>query len=844
MAVTTYTVKRGDTLWDIAKTYASSISGSTIQARINTLVKLNDIKNPDLILVGQVLKLSSSSSSSSSSSTKSNVVTINLFGLQASDETGRAMYATWKWSRSNTDHYKVRWRYYADGVWWIGSETTTTSYESAYCQSTYSAPSNAKKVRLSVQPISKTYKDSNSNEHHYWTVGYCTEKEYDFANNPPSKPSNLSAEIKDLTLTAKIENINASDLNATEIEFEIVKNNTTKFKTGKATINTSTNFVSYSCTVSAGGDYKVRCRAVRGSLTSGWTDYTSNYGTKPIAPSAITTCRANDYANDEITVYLEWTEVTTATSYTIEYTTNKNYFDGSDQTTSKTGIEFNHYELTSLELGKEYFFRVRAVNDNGESDWTAIKSIVVGTKPAAPTTWSSTTTVTTGEQLTLYWVHNAEDGSSQTYAELELYINDSKETHTIENDRSEEDKDKMSSYVIDTSEYEEGVKIQWRVRTAGITKVYGDWSIQRTVDVYAPPTLELSVTDQNGELIETLTSFPFYISALAGPETQSPIGYQLKIAANEFYETIDDVGNTKTINRGDNIYSKYFDTNSQLLVEMSANNIDLETGMSYTITCIVTMNSGLTAEISHEFAVSWEDMTYMLGTDISIDEETLTASVRPYAQDDYGVLVEDITLAVYRREFDGSFTELAKGINNSNNTFITDPHPALNYARYRVVAKTNSTGAISFYDVPSHPVGGTSVIIQWDEEWSTFDTSDEYSIERPPWSGSLLRLPYNIDVSDSFKGDVALVEYIGRKHPVSYYGTQLGVTSSWSVQIPKSDSETLYALRRLSIWSGDVYVREPSGSGYWANVNVSFSQKHCDVTIPVTLDITRVEGGV
>ena len=117
-------------------------------------------------------------------------------------------------------------------------------------------------------------------------------------------------------------------------------------------------------------------------------------------------------------------------------------------------------------------------------------------------------------------------------------------------------------------------------------------------------------------------------------------------------------------------------------------------------------------------------------------------------------------------------------------------------------------------------------------------------LDQPAWSGSLLRLPYNIDISDNYGADVSLIEYIGRKRPVSYYGTQLGETSTWNVEIDKADKETLYALRRLAIWMGDVYVREPSGSGYWANIVVSFGQKHCEVTIPVTLDITRVEGGM
>ena len=141
-------------------------------------------------------------------------------------------------------------------------------------------------------------------------------------------------------------------------------------------------------------------------------------------------------------------------------------------------------------------------------------------------------------------------------------------------------------------------------------------------------------------------------------------------------------------------------------------------------------------------------------------------------------------------------------------------------------------------------VGEKAVIIQWDETWSEFDTTSEDAMEQPAWSGSMLKLPYNIDVADSNSSDVTLVEYIGRRHPVSYYGTQLGTTATWNVDIDKKDKETLYALRRLMVWMGDVYVREPSGSGYWAHISVSFKQTHCELTIPVQLDITRVDGGV
>ena len=255
------------------------------------------------------------------------------------------------------------------------------------------------------------------------------------------------------------------------------------------------------------------------------------------------------------------------------------------------------------------------------------------------------------------------------------------------------------------------------------------------------------------------------------------------------------------------------------------------------------MNSGLTAEASTTFTVSWTDEHYAPDAKIGINSDTLTAYINPYCRDTDGNLVDGVTLSVYRREFDGSFTEIATGISNTNNTYVTDPHPALDFARYRIVAISTSTGAVSFYDPPGYPVKEKAVVLQWSEAWTSFESSNEDPLEQPAWSGSMLKLPYNIDVSDNRKLDVSLVEYIGRKHPVSYYGTQLGESASWKMEIDKKDKETLYALRRLSIWLGDVYVREPSGSGYWASISVSFSQKHCELTIPVTLDITRVTGG-
>ena len=742
------------------------------------------------------------------------------------------------------DHFNVKWFYDAgNGFWYDGTEEDVEQYDTA--ESTYSPPEGAIGVWVHVTPVAKTYEtgpDNNKVQVPYWN-GTPVAQTFYLSEWRPETPSVPTVEIDGTTLTCSIENI--TDSRADQIQFEIF-NETGKIHT--ATVRVIAQRATYTYEVPAGGSYRVRCRALNvvgtGTQYSVWTDLSSAVQAVPSAPESIITLRALSSTS----VYLEWSSVESADTYDIEYTTNINYFDGSNSTTTQTGIEQTHYTLTGLETGDEYFFRVRAVNEQGGSGWSEIKSIAIGKAPAAPTTWSSATTVIVGKPLNLYWVHNAEDGSKETYAEVEITVGDDKQTHTVRNPTADDDEaeETTSFYAVDTSEYTEGTQLKWRVRTAGVTNTYGDWSIMRTVDIYAQPTLVLTLTNQNGDTVETLDSFPLYIKGLAGPSTQMPIGYHVEITANSGYETVDNMGNTVRIKTGEAVYSKYIDTNDPLLIELNAGNIDLQNDITYTVTVIASMNSGLTVTASDTFSVSWADVSYEIDCSIAIDPDIYAAYITPYCSDpdeDYAI-VSGVHMAVYRREFDGSFTEIATGIDPSKSTTVTDPHPALDFARYRVVATDDATGAVSYYDPPGYPTGGQEVVIQWDEKWVDFEIPENTTREEPVWQGSMLKLPYNIDVSDNNTPEVTMVNYIGRTYPVSYYGTAIDTTSSWSVEIPASDSETIYALRRLSVWKGDAYVREPSGTGYWANITVSFTKTHMELTIPVSFTITRVEGGM
>lgn len=784
---------------------------------------------------------------------------IDKIGIQNDSKT---MFCTWKWGKKHTKEYKVIWYYSTgDGVKFIGSETTET-----HKQSTYSIPDNAKTISVKVKPIStkhKVKKGKKTKEVSYWNANWSSEKTYVLNKHmEPDKPSAPTVTVDKFRLTASCENLSDDPNNKpTSIIFRVVRNNSSSaFATNWAKV--ANRSASCSWNISAGAKYKVQCRAYRSKLYSDWSDFSAEVETIPAVPKDITSCRARSSTEIEV----KWSAVSNATSYEVQYTTKREYFNTNPDGVSTKTIESGTTAIVSgLDEGGEYFFRVRAKNSQGESGWTGIKSCKVGKKPAAPTTWSSASKAMTTDQITLYWVNNSQDGSKATKSEIYIYKDGALHStpvvvHSYNGETEDEEEEKTHSYVLDSTILGDGAIIKWKVRTMGVITEWSDFSVERTIDVYAPPTLELSLSDKEGNALETISHFPLYIKGVAGPVNQAPIGYHISIVSLMDYEYEDQVGETRQVLDGQEVYSKYFDIGTDLLLELNANHVDLENGVNYSIIGTVTMNSGLTAKSEIQFNVDWIDESYYIDAEIFYDDSTYSCIVKPYAYtlpEDYDpdtstvepeeTIVDGVTLNLYRRDSNGEFIEIATGIENTKNTYITDPHPALDYARYRVVAISKNTGAVSFEDVPAYPIDETSVIIQWDEKWENLITSEEEPDVFPDendWTGSRVILKYNIDVADKNSIDVSLIEYVGRKRPVSYYGTQLGESSSWKVDIPKDDEETLYALRRLAIYTGDVYVREPSGTGYWASISVSMNINHCQLTIPVTLDITRVEGGM
>lgn len=807
------------------------------------------------------------------------------------------LLATWDWQNYYTEKYSYQWQYSAGQGWLLDSEGSVEYRSGVSRSSTVNVRDNAKLYRFRVKPISKTHKVKKTKKVNgkkktyevteaYFNSDWSSWKQVDIRSQRPPTPSapNTSMMYTKKRIVASIDiNLSNSGVNRiAKIVFQLY-NATRSVEAERKTANVSTQTGRASVNFDITNDgcaYRVRCYAIdtEGQESSQWSVWSPTppeaLRALPVTPSKIESLKLVTSENNIKTVELSWKHPGgKVDSYELQYTTNKNWFD----TTTKVKTETPNtnswiFDLsTDSELsGNTWYFRLRSVNETGHSEWCPISMLTIGEKPNPPTTWSSKTTAISGDLVPLYWVHNTVDGSRETAAQIQIIVNGVVQSIIpIDNNRSVEET--IGEYVINTGAYADGAKFEWRVRTKGIYDEYSDWSITRLINIVSPPVLELGVSEENsnwywdllnfntgnifttegeiGEQIETLTQYPFYISALAGPTNQSVIRWYVSIISNDdSYESLDEDGTLRTINKGDILYSKHFDNDgdNRLFLTMSPTDVLLANNASYKITVKAVMNTGLSVVRERDIDVRLGDDDIDISAAISIDDDLVAAYITPVAvdpDDENETPLTNVFFNIFRLNYDGSFTEIDSRIDSALNTTVIDFHPALDKARYRIVAVSKTSGSIVYEDFSEY-IEESDIIIQWNErknedlQIDSDDITDESVL-----SGEFLRLPWNIDTTEGHDRDVEFVNYIGREHPVDYHGTQLGETATWNTDVDKEDTDTIYALRRLSIYKGHVYVREPSGVGYWAVVKVSFTNTHNELVIPVTLAITRVEGG-
>ncbi len=593
----------------------------------------------------------------------------------------------------------------------------------------------------------------------------------------------------------------------------------------------------------AGRTYTAQCRIQNtynaDHEVSGWSPKSPAVKTKPVAPGKPTAKAHGEGA------VVSWGKCAGAETYEVEYSDDKGAF-GTDQSQTASTEGVTSIPFADLEQARAWFFRVRAVNSTGHSDWSPLSdALLLGKPPTAPTVWSSSMNAVKGEKVALCWKHNTADGSDQTAARLTYNPGTGDRVVTLGSE---------DSYELDTSAFPDGAQVLWNVQTAGITGEFGPKSENRVVRVWEQPTVRVDAP-------AVVTAYPFSVTIDPESPTQRAVAIDVSVRAVAEHQVMAPDGTERTVAAGEEVFSGHYSNPSDPLnITFTAGDITLADGQGYEVIAACAMSSSLNCAAALRIDTEFEPLDFFVQGAIE-EHGRYAAEVRPFAvalpvdegaegaageaeeeAPDEGepiAYAPDIELSVYRHESDGSMTQLARRLPNDGTVTIVDRHASLGVQSYRVVAVDKRTGRIDYEDVSDGVIPCNGIVIQWDGGNAAGYYVGEDAADAPDTSGKVLELGKGIKVGYRAAKDGVLRPFIGRSHPASRYGTQLGTGCTLSFSFPRRDAATVALIRELEALMDDCYV--PMGAGYWAMAEVKWDWQADSAVASGTIEVSQID---
>ena len=776
---------------------------------------------------------------------------VSNFVIGKISDIDHGVYVQWKNSRNNdTDHYEVEWKYSTGATQKNGKKeveiffpgaassmsTTEASVGSGIYRATWTAPDEAIKVQARVLAVAKV-----SDKKAKFTAGWTSFLPYDFRDDKVATPT-VSAEMDESGTKCTV-TVTCSDADAEYCDVYAKSGGSTVYRLENKPMTDGSATFTFS--VPAGKTWSITARCQ--THATAFTKATSNWSTAATVtarPGTVTLNSAVPLGSDGTSATVRWTAVTGATSYKVEYVADQSsYFTSNPsavRSTSGNDLTSTTFTPTDLDPGHTWFFRVKAVNDGGESpNWSNVKSCIAATRPDAPTTYDTEPAITIGGgSVRFRWTHNATDESEQTKYRIQVsqtYDGSTSVLTTIQTTSSAD----YAMMSLNRNDLIDGATITWKVATVGAFSDsnggWSPWSVTRSFKVYrsAGLTVELGkVSNGNvtslGEL-SRLDSFPLVVTLTSDGGGGEVSGYHVSVVVANSTEYYDMYGNKVPVTAGDIVYEKdivfYANPNSSTYTLQLGADSGLVDSVGYHVVADVSMKSGLRATAqSYYFETDFAALDAIVLVPVSFDPDDLTADIWPACYDldqndeATDTLTDGVLLSVYRIDADGGLTLLAENLENTGDVMVTDPHASFGVCEYRAVATDPTSGSTIFADGSDDSEHSTCAV-QWDESWMRPIDGESVGEDSYWLQKSMVDGLYNLQFGEQASVQSEAVEYIGRENPVSYYGTQKGYKATYQVEFPREDTQTLSNVRRLMAWRDDVFVREPSGTGFWAKVD-------------------------
>jgi len=178
-------------------------------------------------------------------------------------------------------------------------------------------------------------------------------------------PSNLAT---DVTLSPTLSWNEVSGATTYFVEYSTSSDFSTKTEAAVTTTTKNLSSLSYSTT------YYWRVKAFDGNVYSDWSNSFS-FTTESLtlsSPNLLTP--GSDATAVNTTVTLDWTDVTNAAEYIVQYSTSSNFATYNEYSTTSSGKE-----ITGLNYNANYYWRAKAINGQIHSNWSTARSFATET---------------------------------------------------------------------------------------------------------------------------------------------------------------------------------------------------------------------------------------------------------------------------------------------------------------------------------------------------------------------------------------------------------------------------------------------------------------------------------
>lgn len=546
------------------------------------------------------------------------------------------------------------------------------------------------------------------------------------------------------------------------------------------------------------------------------SDTTWQGGTVPHAPTTVTVSDTDRTDTVRITWDWSWSEADMAV---ISWADHEDAWESTSepQEYEIPNIHANEWNISGLEVGKKWYFRVKLVKGTGENavsgSWSKIVEKDLSSAPNTPVIMLSQKTITVDGSVTASWSYVSGDGTGQAFAELcEATYNNGTISYGTPIQTTE------SEQHITLFAAEEGWNVgETHYLCVRVTSASGrttGWSIPVPVVVASPLSISIYETSlENGKL----TELPMTVTV-----TGAGYGGTTSLAierAEEYHIAQPDEREYNGFN-GETVFLLTQTGEEQITINKTDLLGRLDDNAAYRIVATITDELGQSDEAELEFTVNWEHKAVIPTGEAYIDNTVavITPDAESYEEGD--------TCDIYRLSADRP--ELIYKGATFGESYV-DPYPAIgDFGGYRLVYRTYNDDCIT----DDRIIAWLDLPCSLDIVYSLIDFAD-----------GQVEVLYDASQSNSWEKDFKETRYLGGS-----------VTGDWNKAVGRSssltgavvtikDQENMRMFRRLADYTGICHIRTVDGSSYSCDIQVDEDRNYDKQTIRGTynLKITRVD---